>query len=61
MPEDKVVVCQLRQTLLQKRVGACDLRMYTYNESRVSHRICNLPLEQAKALLDGTPMNTKDD
>lgn len=61
VPEDKVVVCQLRQTLLQKRVGACDLRMYTYNESRVSHRICNLPLEQAKALLDGTPMNTKDD
>ena len=61
VPEDKVVVCQLRQTLLQKWAGSCDLRLYTYNEYRVSHRVCNLPLAQAKALLDGISINTKDD
>lgn len=61
VPEDKVVVWRLRQTLWQKLSGRCDLWLYTYNEYRMPHRVCNLPLAQTKALLDGTLKNTKDE
>ncbi len=59
IPDDKVVVWQLRQSLWQKYKATCDLRVYTYNEYRVPHRVRGLPLEAALQLMN--TIVTKDD
>lgn len=53
VPEDKVVAYDLSQTPFQRLAHNCDVLIYTYNESNRYHRIRNIPLKQAEALLAG--------
>ncbi len=52
LPRDKLVMYQLRQSPFQRRSGKCDLRLYTYNEYRLPHRIRSLRLEEARSFLN---------
>ena len=51
LPRNKVVAYTLRQTPFQKWADTCDVLIFTYNEKRLYHRIKNIPLSPAEALL----------
>ncbi len=53
IPEDKVVSVRLTQSIFQRRVGSCTVRLYTYNEARQPHRLLNVPFTEATQLFDG--------
>lgn len=51
LPHDRVSCIQLRQSVFQKPVGACDVWIYSYNERATAHRIRQLPLADVKKIL----------
>ena len=51
LPHDRISCIQLRQSVFQKPVGACDVWIYSYNERTTAHRIRQLPLEDVKKTL----------
>lgn len=52
IPRRCVSYIRLRQSVLQKRRGICDVFIYTHNERRTCHRVRQLPLKDIQQLLN---------
>lgn len=51
IPQDKVAMIHIRQSLWQRRRGRCDLRVYSNHEFRRPHKVRHLKYDEVKQLL----------
>lgn len=51
IPQDKVAMIHIRQSLWQRRRGVCDLRIYSNHEFRRPHKVRHLPYNDVQQLL----------